>query len=133
MESYISSDFHVTTNAPLPMTTAAPAQQGPKPLAPSISLQQQRMPQQSAQQNAGLRTPLNRKTIYDRNLNRTRTAELSRASFAYLFGEMVGYAQKSVTGIQDLERRYALRISLSLFTPRQKAFSPQHTLVFGLG
>ncbi|MCJ1356774.1 MAG: TRAPP subunit trs31 [Icmadophila ericetorum] len=54
---------------------------------------------------SGLRTPLNRRTIYDRNLNRTRTAELSRASFAYLFSEMVGYAQKRVTGIQDLERR----------------------------
>ncbi|MCJ1290791.1 TRAPP subunit trs31 [Xylographa carneopallida] len=53
----------------------------------------------------GLRTPSNRKTIYDRNLNRTRTAELSRASFAYLFSEMVTYAQKRVTGIQDLERR----------------------------
>ncbi|KAI4265063.1 MAG: hypothetical protein L6R38_009675 [Xanthoria sp. 2 TBL-2021] len=58
----------------------------------------QRAPQQ-------LRTPSNRKTIYDRNLNRTRTAELSRASFAYLFGEMVSYAQKRVTGIQDLERK----------------------------
>ena len=91
------------------MTTTAPAQQGPKTLASSTSLQQQqqqqRMPQQHAQQHAGLRTPSNRKTIYDRNLNRTRTAELSRASFAYLFGEMVGYAQKRVTGIQDLERR----------------------------
>ncbi|MCJ1247355.1 TRAPP subunit trs31 [Trapelia coarctata] len=53
----------------------------------------------------GLRTPSNRKTIYDRNLNRTRTAELSRASFAYLFSEMVSYAQKRVTGIQDLEKR----------------------------
>ena len=61
----------------------------------------QRAPQQ-------LRTPSNRKTIYDRNLNRTRTAELSRASFAYLFGEMVSYAQKRVTGIQDLERKYSL-------------------------
>ncbi|MCJ1480125.1 TRAPP subunit trs31 [Schaereria dolodes] len=54
---------------------------------------------------SGLRTPSNRKTIYDRNLNRTRTAELSRASFAYLFSEMVSYAQHRVTGIQDLERR----------------------------
>ena len=98
-----------TANAFLTMTTAAPAQSGPKTLASSTSLQQQRMPQQPAQQHAGLRTPSNRKTIYDRNLNRTRTAELSRASFAYLFGEMVGYAQKRVTGIQDLERRYALR------------------------
>ncbi|MCJ1375735.1 TRAPP subunit trs31 [Loxospora ochrophaea] len=61
----------------------------------------------SAQRNpqSGLRIPSNRKTIYDRNLNRTRTSELSRASFAYLFSEMVSYAQKRVTGIQDLERR----------------------------
>ncbi|KAH7342782.1 putative CRAL-TRIO domain-containing protein C23B6.04c [Rhexocercosporidium sp. MPI-PUGE-AT-0058] len=34
-----------------------------------------------------------------------RTQELSQASFAYLFGEMVSYAQKRVTGIQDLEKR----------------------------
>ena len=94
-------------NAPLAMTTAAPAQQGPRPLTSSTSLQQQqRMSQPPAQPHTGLRTPSNRKTIYDRNLNRTRTAELSRASFAYLFSEMVGYAQKRVTGIQDLERRY---------------------------
>lgn len=101
------------------MTTAAPVQQGPKPLASSTSIQQQRMSQQPPQQHAGLRTPSNRKTIYDRNLNRTRTAELSRASFAYLFGEMVGYAQKRVTGIQDLERRYALRFPPNYWRPRK--------------
>ena len=56
--------------------------------------------------STGLRVPSNRKTIYDRNLNRTRNAELSRASFAHLFAEMVSYAQRRVTGIQDLERRY---------------------------
>ena len=56
---------------------------------------------------SSLRVPTNRKTIYDRNLNRSRNAELGRASFAYLFMEMVTYAQKRVTGIQDLERRYA--------------------------
>ncbi|RJE24703.1 Transport protein particle [Aspergillus sclerotialis] len=53
----------------------------------------------------GLRVPSNRKTIYDRHLNRSRTAELSRASFAFLFSEMVTYAQRRVTGIQDLEKR----------------------------
>ncbi|KAI9790711.1 MAG: TRAPP subunit trs31 [Peltula sp. TS41687] len=53
----------------------------------------------------GLRYPSNRKTIYDRNLNRSKTSELSRASFAYLFGEMITYAQRRVTGIQDLEKR----------------------------
>ncbi|KAI4243614.1 MAG: hypothetical protein L6R40_003438 [Gallowayella cf. fulva] len=83
------------------MASAQGFQSLPQPNDASSSQQPsaaQRAPQQ-------LRTPSNRKTIYDRNLNRTRTAELSRASFAYLFGEMVSYAQKRVTGIQDLERR----------------------------
>ncbi|PSS13101.1 hypothetical protein M430DRAFT_105234 [Amorphotheca resinae ATCC 22711] len=53
----------------------------------------------------GLRYPASGKTIYHRPLNRSRTQELSQASFAYLFGEMVSYAQKRVTGIQDLEKR----------------------------
>jgi len=55
--------------------------------------------------STSLRVPSNRKTIYDRNLNRSRNAELSRASFAYLFMEMVIYAQKRVKGIQDFEKR----------------------------
>lgn len=54
----------------------------------------------------GLRYPTSGKTIYHRPLNRTKTAELSQASFAYLFSEMVGYAQRRVTGIQDLEKRF---------------------------
>ncbi|PWY65847.1 transport protein particle complex subunit [Aspergillus eucalypticola CBS 122712] len=58
-----------------------------------------------SQSSQGLRVPSNRKTIYDRHLNRSRNAELSRASFAFLFAEMVTYAQRRVTGIQDLERR----------------------------
>ncbi|KAJ5370723.1 uncharacterized protein N7496_006815 [Penicillium cataractarum] len=64
-------------------------------------------PQQPStpQPTQGLRVPSNRKTIYDRHLNRSRNAELSRASFAYLFAEMVTYAQRRVTGIQDLEKR----------------------------
>ncbi|CAI7585406.1 unnamed protein product [Penicillium glandicola] len=61
--------------------------------------------QQLSQQSPGLRVPSNRKTIYDRHLNRSRNTELSRASFAFLFGEMVTYAQRRVTGIQDLEKR----------------------------
>jgi hypothetical protein len=55
---------------------------------------------------SGLRYPTNGKTIYHRPLNRTKTAELSQASFAYLFSEMVTYAQRRVTGIQDLEKRF---------------------------
>ncbi|KAF2103886.1 TRAPP I complex [Rhizodiscina lignyota] len=55
--------------------------------------------------HSGLRYPSNRKTIYDRNLNRSKNAELSRAAFAYLFVEMISYAQRRVTGIADLEKR----------------------------
>ena len=58
-------------------------------------------------EQAGLRLPSNGKTIYHRPLNRTKTAELSQASFAYLFSEMISYAQKQVRGIQELEARCA--------------------------
>lgn len=53
----------------------------------------------------GLRVPSSGKTIYHRPLNRTRTSEMSQASFAYLFGEMISYAQRRVKGIQELEQR----------------------------
>ncbi|KAH9241182.1 hypothetical protein K456DRAFT_1822223 [Colletotrichum gloeosporioides 23] len=53
----------------------------------------------------GLRYPSNGKTIYHRPLNRTKTAELSQASFAYLFSEMVSYAQRNVKDISELEQR----------------------------
>lgn len=54
---------------------------------------------------AGLRVPTNRKTIYDRNLNRSRNAELSRASFAFLFMEMVIYAQRNIKSVSDFEKK----------------------------
>ncbi|KAG5969123.1 hypothetical protein E4U58_001579 [Claviceps cyperi] len=53
----------------------------------------------------GLRVPSNGKTIYHRPLHRTKTAEISQASFAYIFSEMVTYAQRRVKGIQELEQR----------------------------
>jgi len=65
----------------------------------------------SKEHGTGLRYPSNGKTIYHRPLNRTKTAELSQASFAYLFSEMVSYAQRRVTGIQDLEKRYVFPLS----------------------
>jgi hypothetical protein len=74
---------------------------------PASARQSQIIQQQPA---GGLRVPSNRKTIYDRHLNRSQKADLSRASFAFLFAEMVTYAQRRVTGIQDLEKRY---VSLS--------------------
>lgn len=93
-------------------STSFPSTQTQQPTPPTSRPASQAPPSRPASRPAsqagptGLRYPSNRKTIYDRNLNRTRTAELSRASFAYLFAEMVSYAQKRVTGIQDLERRY---------------------------
>ncbi|KAK4040027.1 NO signaling/Golgi transport ligand-binding domain-containing protein [Parachaetomium inaequale] len=63
----------------------------------------------SSKEQAGLRYPSNGKTIYHRPLNRTKTAELSQSSFAYLFSEMVTYAQRRVTGIQELEKRLNLQ------------------------
>ncbi|CAM1507939.1 Fc.00g047870.m01.CDS01 [Cosmosporella sp. VM-42] len=58
---------------------------------------------------SSLRHPSNGKTIYHRPLNRAKAAELSQASFAYLFGEMVTYAQRRVKGIQELEQRLNLQ------------------------
>ncbi|KAJ3480153.1 hypothetical protein NLI96_g8554 [Meripilus lineatus] len=49
--------------------------------------------------------PTLRPNIYDRNLNKTRTTEVSAAAFAFLISEVVQYTQKRVTGITDLERR----------------------------
>ncbi|KAJ4288268.1 Trafficking protein particle complex subunit 31 [Collariella sp. IMI 366227] len=63
----------------------------------------------SSKEQTGLRYPSNGKTIYHRPLNRTKTAELSQSSFAYLFSEMVSYAQRRVTGIQELEKRLNLQ------------------------
>ncbi|KAL5614566.1 hypothetical protein BROUX41_004669 [Berkeleyomyces rouxiae] len=60
-------------------------------------------------EQSSLKYPSTGKTIYNRPLNRSRTNELSQASFAYLFAEMVGYAQCRVRGIQDLEQRLNLQ------------------------
>ncbi|CAI6340974.1 unnamed protein product [Periconia digitata] len=59
----------------------------------------------STPSGSGLRYPSNKKTIYDRNLNRSKNAELSRAAFAYLFIEMISYAQRSAKDVGDLEQR----------------------------
>lgn len=56
--------------------------------------------------SSNLRFASSRKSIYDRHLNRTQRSELSKSSFAFLFGEMIQYAQKQVSGIQDLEKKY---------------------------
>lgn len=77
--------------------------QAPKSLGSQVAPGQRGAP--------GLKYPTNGKTIYNRPLNRSRTQELSQASFAYLFGEMVSYAQRRVTDIQDLEKRYGPSIA----------------------
>jgi hypothetical protein len=65
-------------------------------------------------QGSGLRYPSNKKSIYDRNLNRTKNAELSRAAFAYLFIEMIAYAQKGAKDVGDLEQRYVMPLDMRL-------------------
>lgn len=54
-----------------------------------------------------LRHASNRKTIYDRNLNRARTSELSLASFAHLFNTLIAYHQARAPSVSDLEARLA--------------------------
>lgn len=56
-------------------------------------------------QGPGLRYPSNKKSIYDRNLNRSKNSELSRAAFAYLFIEMIAYAQKGAKDVGGLEQK----------------------------
>ncbi|RMZ76827.1 hypothetical protein DV738_g4759, partial [Chaetothyriales sp. CBS 135597] len=72
---------------------------------PSTSLSSLSISKPASTTAGGLRVPYSRKTIYDRHLNRSRNAELSRSAFAFLFMEIVAYAHKRVTGIQDFEKR----------------------------
>jgi hypothetical protein len=55
--------------------------------------------------SSGLRYPSNKKTIYDRNRDRTKNAESSRAAFAYMFVEMIRYTQRKVKDMGELEAR----------------------------
>jgi hypothetical protein len=52
-----------------------------------------------------LKYPSNRKTIYDRNLNRTKTSEISLASFSYLFNSLISYHQSRSPSVSELETR----------------------------
>jgi hypothetical protein len=52
-----------------------------------------------------LRYPSNRKTIYDRNLNRTKTTEISLASFAYLFNSLITYHHAKSGSVSEIETR----------------------------
>ncbi|QIW94693.1 hypothetical protein AMS68_000211 [Peltaster fructicola] len=52
-----------------------------------------------------LRYPSNKKTIYDRNLNRTKNTEISLASFAYLFNQLITYHHSRSPSVSELESR----------------------------
>ena len=52
-----------------------------------------------------LRYPSNRKSIYDRNLNRTKTTEISLASFAYLFNSLITYHHAKSGSVSEIETR----------------------------
>ncbi|KAJ2974448.1 hypothetical protein NUW58_g8654 [Xylaria curta] len=77
-------------------------------------------PRGGAKEQPGLRHPTNGKTIYHRPLNRSKTAELSGASFAYLFSEMVSYASKKIESIQDLEKRSSLLYTHGINEPIER-------------
>lgn len=74
-------------------------------------------PDAPAGKESGLRHPSSGKTIYHRPLNRSKTAELSQASFAYLFGEMINYAQRRAKDIHELEQRSVFPLYSSLLAP----------------
>lgn len=52
-----------------------------------------------------LRYPSSRKTIYDRNLNRTKTTEISLASFSYLFNSLITYHHAKSGSVSEIETR----------------------------
>ncbi|KAF2148240.1 TRAPP I complex [Myriangium duriaei CBS 260.36] len=54
-----------------------------------------------------LRYPSNRKTIYDRNLNRARQNEVSLSAFAHIFNSLISYHQTRAPSVSDLESRLA--------------------------
>jgi hypothetical protein len=54
---------------------------------------------------SSLRYPSSRKTIYDRNLNRTKAAESSLASFSYLFNTLITYHHAKSDSVSEIETR----------------------------
>ncbi|KAI9149548.1 Transport protein particle subunit trs31 [Paramyrothecium foliicola] len=97
-----SKHDHIANGVVLHLQTNIPATHSLRTVRAAMASMR---PDNPAGKETGLRHPSNGKTIYHRPLNRTKTAELSQASFAYLFGEMVTYAQRRVKGIQELEQR----------------------------
>lgn len=54
---------------------------------------------------SSLRYPSSRKTIYDRNLNRTKSSEISLASFSYLFNTLITYHHSRSGSVAEIETR----------------------------
>jgi hypothetical protein len=102
-----------------PPPPTAPKEHAFTPLPPSKPFQ------------PSLRYPSNRKTIYDRNLNRTKTTETSLASFAYLFNTLITYHHAKSGSVSEIESRlnragYPLGIKLlDLLLYRQPPRSAQ--------
>ncbi|GBC07178.1 hypothetical protein RclHR1_00730027 [Rhizophagus clarus] len=80
---------------------------------------------------------IKRVSIVERNLNKTKGAEVGLGAFAFLFSEMLQYAQKRVHGIQDLETKlndFGYRVGtrlLELIVWRDKN-SKRETRVLGI-
>ena len=81
-----------------------PGMSGPPPPPTSKEDTFKPLPQPKAFQPS-LRYPTNRKSIYDRNLNRTQKSEISLASFAYLFNALIAYHQAKSTSVSEIESR----------------------------
>ncbi|KAL1930802.1 hypothetical protein VTP01DRAFT_10964 [Rhizomucor pusillus] len=77
------------------------------------------------------------KSILERNLNKTKGHEVSLSAQTFLFSEMLQYAQKRVSGIQDLERKlneFGYRVGirmLELLTWRERN-AKRETKVLGV-
>ena len=81
-----------------------PGMSAPLPPPPANEATHTLIPPAKTFQSA-LRYPSNRKSIYDRNLNRTKTTEISLASFAYLFNSLITYHHSKSGSVSDIENR----------------------------
>ncbi|KAK5118872.1 hypothetical protein LTR62_000081 [Meristemomyces frigidus] len=85
-----------------------------------------------------LRYPSNRKTIYDRHLNRTLTASTSLPAFAYLFNTIITYHHAKSGSVNEIETRlnragYPLGIKLlDLLLYRQLRVATRPTRILDL-
>ncbi|KAK3708343.1 Trafficking protein particle complex subunit 31 [Vermiconidia calcicola] len=81
-----------------------PGMSGPPPPPPAKEASYTAIPPAKPFQPS-LRYPSNHKTIYDRNLNRTKTTEISLASFAYLFNTLITYHHAKSGSVSEIESR----------------------------